>query len=54
MADVTVLGQTNGEWVHLGQFKLPAGDKVAVTISNQGANGTVIADGVLLVPVKKK
>jgi hypothetical protein len=36
----------------LGRFKLVAGSEVAVTISNAGTDGYVIADGVQLVPAK--
>jgi hypothetical protein len=54
MADVTVNGQTNGEWVHLGKYKLPKGQAASVTISNKGADGTVLADGVLFVPAFAK
>lgn len=54
MADITVNGQTNGEWVHLGKFNLPKGKTAAVTISNKDADGTVLADGVLFVPVFSK
>ncbi|HEX2629900.1 MAG TPA: FAD-dependent oxidoreductase [Chitinophagaceae bacterium] len=54
MADVTVNGQTNGEWVHLGKYKLSKGKMASVTISNKGADGTVLADGVLFVPAFSK
>jgi len=50
---VIVNGQTNGEWVSLGTWQLPAGDKATVTVTNKNANGTIVADAVLLVPVKK-
>jgi len=53
LADVIVNGQTNGEWVSLGTWQLPAGDKATVTVTNKNANGTIVADAVLLVPVKK-
>lgn len=53
LADVIVNGQTNGEWVSLGTWQLPAGDKTTVTLTNKNANGTIVADAVLLVPVKK-
>jgi hypothetical protein len=54
MADVIVAGQTSGEWVRIGQYKLVAGAKTFVTITNKGADGVVVADGVLWVPVSKK
>ncbi|HTL09801.1 MAG TPA: hypothetical protein VL307_16120 [Chitinophagaceae bacterium] len=52
-AAVNVLGQTSGEWILLGEFALPKGDKACVEISNKNANGTVVADAVLFVPVNK-
>jgi len=36
----------------LGRFKLAAGKTVTITVSNDGTDGYVIADGVQLVPVK--
>ncbi|MBI5773161.1 MAG: FAD-dependent oxidoreductase [Verrucomicrobia bacterium] len=36
----------------LGRFRLAAGKTVAITVSNAGTDGYVIADGVQLVPVK--
>lgn len=50
--DVKVAGQTSGEWVQVGLFQLPAGEKAYVEISNKNATGIVVADAVLLVPVK--
>lgn len=46
-----VEGQTSGEWIEAGKVRLPAGRKSYVEISNAGADGVVIADAVLLVPV---
>jgi hypothetical protein len=50
LATVQVLGQTSGEWVRLGQYALPKGQKAYVQISTHGASGKVVADAVLLVP----
>ncbi|WP_228527568.1 FAD-dependent oxidoreductase [Pararhodonellum marinum] len=50
--DIRVEGQTSGEWVHLGQFNLEAGKNAFVEVSNQGADGIVVADAVLFVPDK--
>jgi hypothetical protein len=36
----------------LGRYKLPAGRKTSVTISNKGTDGYVVADGVQFKPVK--
>jgi hypothetical protein len=51
-SDVVVLGQTRGEWVSLGTYKLNKGNKAYVEISNRNADGHIIADAVLFVPVK--
>ena len=48
-SEVQVIGQTSGEWVSLGKYKLPKGKKAFVEISTKGANGKVIADAVLFV-----
>ncbi|MBU1822304.1 MAG: FAD-dependent oxidoreductase, partial [Bacteroidetes bacterium] len=49
-SDIVVEGQTSGEWFPLGELTLPKGRKAYVEISNQGADGVVIADAVLFVP----
>ncbi|MDO1450446.1 FAD-dependent oxidoreductase [Rhodocytophaga aerolata] len=51
--DVLVVGQTSGEWVSLGTYTLPKGNKAYVEVTNQKADGLVVADAVLFVPVKK-
>ena len=43
-----VEGQTSGEWVECGRYRLEKGGGY-VGISNKGANGKVVADAVLLV-----
>ncbi|KAA2238966.1 FAD-dependent oxidoreductase [Chitinophaga agrisoli] len=53
MKEITVNGQTTGEWVHLGKMSLPAGNTASVTISNKNATGVVVADGVLFIPAEK-
>jgi hypothetical protein len=52
-ADIQVQGQTSGEWVLIGKFKLQAGANAHVTIHAAGADGAVVADAVLLVPEAK-
>jgi hypothetical protein len=49
-AAIDLKGQTNGEWVHLGKYNLPAGQKATITVTTKGADGVVVADAVLLVP----
>lgn len=53
-ADVIVLGQTKGEWVKLGRYNLPAGNKSYVEISNKDADGDIVADAILFIPERKK
>jgi hypothetical protein len=50
MEDVIVKGQTEGEWVSLGQYHFPVGNKGCVTITCKNANGIVLADAVLFIP----
>jgi hypothetical protein len=52
--DVQVMGQTSGEWVALGTGQFSAGKKAYVKIANQGADGAVVADAVLLVAADGK
>jgi hypothetical protein len=50
--DIQVVGQTSGEWVTLGASMLPKGKQAYVQVSGDGADGAVLADAVLFVPVK--
>jgi hypothetical protein len=49
-SDIVVVGQTSGEWFHLGEYSLQPGKSTYVEISNSEADGLVFADAVLLVP----
>ncbi|HET9746384.1 MAG TPA: FAD-dependent oxidoreductase, partial [Chitinophagaceae bacterium] len=51
-SSIRVEGQTSGEWTSLGIFSLPKGTQSFVAVTNKGANGTIIADAVLFVPLK--
>lgn len=51
--EIEVVGQTGGEWVHIGRYSLPQGKEAYVEISNAGADNVVAADAVLFLPVKK-
>jgi ribulose 1,5-bisphosphate synthetase/thiazole synthase len=51
-ADIRVEGQTSGEWVPLGTYTLPAGRKSYTQISTKDADGRIIADAVIWVPVR--
>jgi hypothetical protein len=51
-SSVLVEGQTSGEWVLLGEYSLPKGNRSFVAVTNDGADGVIVADAVLLVPVK--
>lgn len=51
-SDIRVEGQTSGEWVSIGTYTLSPGKDSHVTVTNQGADGVVVADAVLWVPIK--
>lgn len=51
-AEVKVVGQTSGEWVSLGGYSLNAGKGAYVEIATKELEGAVVADALLLVPVK--
>lgn len=46
---IKVEGQTSGEWVLLGSYRLPKGKKAYVEISNEQADGPVVADALLFI-----
>ena len=48
--DIQVVGQTSGEWMKLGSYTLPAGEKSYVQISTDNADGIVVADAILFIP----
>lgn len=49
-SSIKVEGQTSGEWVSLGRHQLVKDKKVYIEISNNNADGFVIADAVLFIP----
>ena len=51
-SDIRVEGQTSGEWIQVGTFKLQQGTRNYIQISNKDARGLVVADAVLFVPEK--
>ncbi|HTQ66472.1 MAG TPA: FAD-dependent oxidoreductase [Puia sp.] len=46
--------QTGGEWLRLGSYLFPDGEKSYLQISSNGTDGQVAADAVLFVPEKLK
>lgn len=52
VAGIKVEGQTSGEWIAVGEYTLPQGRKAYVEISDNNADGIVVADAVLFVPVR--
>ena len=50
--NITIEGQTSGEWLSLGQQEIVPGKKPYVEVTNEGATGKVVADAVIWVPVK--
>ncbi len=51
--EIKVEGQTSGEWISAGKYEFSKGKNHAVEISTKNADGTVIADAVLFIPIKK-
>lgn len=49
--DLSVQGQTGGEWLPLGMYQFPAGPDNFVQFSNKNATGVIVADAVVFVPV---
>jgi hypothetical protein len=52
-SDIATIGRTSGEWVYLGIYNFAAGEKPYIEMTNEGADGTVVADAVQLIPVKR-
>lgn len=52
-SDIATIGRTSGEWVYLGTYNFAAGEKPYIEMTNEGADGTVVADAVQLIPVKR-
>jgi hypothetical protein len=50
-SSVNVEGQTSGEWISLGRYDFAKGKKAAVTVTTKGADGRIVADAILWVPV---
>jgi hypothetical protein len=51
-SDIVVEGQTSGEWVSVGKYTLAKGKAGYAEISASKADGKVLADAVIWVPVK--
>lgn len=48
---IQVAGQTSGTWVKLGEFNFSAGRQSYVELTNQDADGTIVADAIQWVAV---
>ena len=48
---IRVEGQTSGEWVSVGRFRLDADRKPYLSLTNKEADGTIVADAALFLPV---
>lgn len=46
-SEVREIGHSSGEWVSLGTFQLPAGQKSHVIVSTLGADGVAVADALI-------
>lgn len=53
LKDFKVEGQTSGEWIFIGEYTFLKGSKGYVEITGKKADGNVIADAVLFVPVNE-
>ncbi|WP_052353440.1 FAD-dependent oxidoreductase [Dyadobacter tibetensis] len=51
-ADIEVVGQTSGEWYHLGEYDLASGEDFMIKVHapREGKGGTVMADALLFIP----
>jgi hypothetical protein len=47
---VDIVGQTSGEWISLGSYRLSEDANAYVEVSTEGSDGIVTADAVLFVP----
>jgi hypothetical protein len=47
---IKVEGQTTGEWVPLGNYSLTKGKRAYMEITNEKADGIIVADAVLFIP----
>lgn len=51
LSNIEIKGQTSSTWVSLGRYKInPDGGAAYVELSNEGADGVVVANAVLFVP----
>ncbi|WP_276372138.1 FAD-dependent oxidoreductase [Chryseolinea sp. H1M3-3] len=50
--EIKVEGQTSGEWIAAGKYDFSKGKDSTVEISTKNADGIVIADAVLFIPLK--
>jgi hypothetical protein len=50
-ADIRVTGQTSGEWVSLGTYDVPIGRNAFVEVLTEGADGKIVADAVVWIPI---
>lgn len=52
-SDIVIEGQTSGEWASLGEYDFEKDSDSYIEISNKEANGVVVADAILLIPMFK-
>ncbi len=51
--EMATISRHSGDWIYLGTYNIAKGDKPYVEITNCGADGTVVADAVQLIPTKR-
>jgi len=54
LKNITVKGQTEGEWIPIGRYHFLPGHKGYVSITGKNADGKVLADAVLFIPERTK
>ena len=54
MNAIEVKGQTEGEWVSIGEYHFTPGKSGSVTITGNNADGKILADAVLFIPAREK
>lgn len=52
-SDVVIEGQTSGEWISLGTYRIDKGAKIYIDVNGNTADGKAVADAILLIPNKK-
>lgn len=52
-SDMATIGRTSGDWIYIGTYNIAAGEVPYIEMTNEGADGTIVADAVQLIPTKR-